>query len=180
MSIIQEALKKVQGPGFRVQGSEQEKENSTGPAPHKKPFVGAKGADALKARLVPVGVLLIILIAVGGFTLKGIVSNSASRETRPAAASQEVIYRPIVNDAVNPDLKPNALEQSLRLHLPGASKYPEFVLNGIMYLEEGPRAIINNAIVEEDSMVNGAKVAKIDRKSVTLLYDDVEITLNLK
>jgi hypothetical protein len=57
---------------------------------------------------------------------------------------------------------------------------PEFVLNGIMYLEGSPRAIVNDVMVEPGDTVNGAKVVKIDRQDVVLLYNGSEIVLKLK
>lgn len=58
--------------------------------------------------------------------------------------------------------------------------YPEFELNGIMYLEGGPRAIINDSMVEIGDVVNGAKVIKIEKRGVALQYNDTEIALKLK
>lgn len=58
--------------------------------------------------------------------------------------------------------------------------HPNFTLNGIMYIEGSPRAIINNAMVETGDVVDQAKVLLIDKKSVVLQYNDAEITLNLK
>lgn len=57
---------------------------------------------------------------------------------------------------------------------------PSLALNGIMYLEDSPRAIINDVLVEEGDMVQGALVRKIYEKSVTLESKDAEITLKLK
>jgi hypothetical protein len=49
-----------------------------------------------------------------------------------------------------------------------------------MYQEDLPRAIINNVMVEEGDMVQGATVRKINEGSVTLVSKDAEITLKLK
>ncbi|HPM42515.1 MAG TPA: general secretion pathway protein GspB [Candidatus Omnitrophota bacterium] len=57
---------------------------------------------------------------------------------------------------------------------------PDLALNGIMYLETGSRAIINNKIVQEGDMVGGATVVLINKNSAILKYNDVEITLSLK
>ncbi len=57
---------------------------------------------------------------------------------------------------------------------------PTLVLNGIMYSNENPQAIINNGIVEEGDVVSGATVVKIDNKKALLLYNDEEIVLTLK
>ena len=49
-----------------------------------------------------------------------------------------------------------------------------------MYLEEGPQAIINDALVREGDIVNSATVTKINKDSVVLTLSDVEMTLILK
>jgi len=57
---------------------------------------------------------------------------------------------------------------------------PDLALNGIMYLEGGARALVNNAIVGVGDMIGGATVVAITKKSVILTYNNVEITLLLK
>jgi hypothetical protein len=49
-----------------------------------------------------------------------------------------------------------------------------------MSLEGEPRAIINNAMVELGDEVDGARVVKIEKRSVLLRKGETEITLNLK
>jgi hypothetical protein len=56
----------------------------------------------------------------------------------------------------------------------------EFTLSGIMDLEDGPRATINNATLSEGDNVGGAKVVKINNDSVVLKKRDAEIVLHLK
>jgi hypothetical protein len=100
--------------------------------------------------------------------------KNASDSVQPA---QEVSYRPLPRqDSGQQGQLP---ETALR---PAAftSGAPNLALNGIMYIEESPRAIINNSIVEAGDSISGARVVRIERKSVTLVYNDVEITLNLK
>ena len=57
---------------------------------------------------------------------------------------------------------------------------PNLILNGIMYLEERPQAIINDSVVGVGDMVSGAKVLSIDKASVFLSFNDMAITLTLK
>ena len=57
---------------------------------------------------------------------------------------------------------------------------PQFILNGIMYLNDGPQAIINNSTVSEGEMTGGAKVMRINKNNVVLNFNDLEITLSLK
>lgn len=52
-------------------------------------------------------------------------------------------------------------------------------LQGIIYDKTYPRAIINDTVVKVGDTVEGAKVMKIDEKSVSMSLRDKEITLKL-
>ncbi|MDD5428844.1 MAG: hypothetical protein PHI58_06410 [Candidatus Omnitrophica bacterium] len=56
----------------------------------------------------------------------------------------------------------------------------EFTLSGIVNLEDGPRAIINNSILAEGDRISDAVVVKISDDSAVLKRGDSEITLHLK
>ena len=56
----------------------------------------------------------------------------------------------------------------------------EFILSGIMHLEDGPRAIINNMRVSKGDDIDGAKVVSITDEAVVLKKQDSEIKLRLK
>ena len=56
----------------------------------------------------------------------------------------------------------------------------EFMLSGIMHLEDGPRAIINNMKVSKGDDIDGAKVVSITDETVVLKKQDSEIKLHLK
>jgi len=58
-------------------------------------------------------------------------------------------------------------------------EYPKFILNGIMYMESGSHAIINRSVVKEGDVVNGAKVIRIDKNTVTLNLKGNDVTLRL-
>jgi hypothetical protein len=156
MSIIQEALKKAQSdakPGLQ--------EIVKAPA--------AKKAPAADKRML-MAIILLALMAFAVFSAGKLLSKAGDRTDRTSAAnSQEVGYRPII--------KKQASAPSGALKTPES---PRLVLNGIMYLEEGPRAIINNFIVGLGDSVSGAKIAKITHQNVILEYENVEITLSLK
>ena len=57
---------------------------------------------------------------------------------------------------------------------------PVFILNGIMYLESKPQAIINGYMLEEGDSLNGATVVVIDKDYVLLNLKDDKVRLNLK
>ena len=182
MSIIQEALKKAQadqGASASRPLPPRHKEGVTVPpsatgAPSAKKPVAPKKVLAV----VPV-VLLVAAIALVSYFLWPRVADRA----RPGAAvpdpAQEVSYRPLPGSVAQDTAlagEPEAADRKTDY----AGTTPTLILNGIMYLEEGPRAIINNAIVETGDSVGGARVERIERKKVILIYNDVEITLNLK
>lgn len=162
MSIIQEALEKAQS--------------------NVKPVVQriAKALAADKRALM--AVMLLALMAFAVFSAGIFLSNAGNRADRTSAAnSQEVRYRPLVRDQARGSNSIGGREGISAY--PGGLKTPEspkLVLSGIMYLEEGPRAIINNFIVGSGDSVLGAKITRIDRQSVVLEYENVEITLSLK
>ena len=89
------------------------------------------------------------------------------------AARQDTIYRTVGDESskYKDSVEPNSVVRA---------EPPDLALNGIMYLETGPRAIINNKIVQEGDMVGGATVVLINKNSAILKYNDVEITLSLK
>ena len=69
--------------------------------------------------------------------------------------------------------------------LSGQESQPQsFVLNGIMYIKERPRAIINGAVVTEGDVVSGATVTSISESKVLLKYinndNKVEMVLKIK
>ena len=55
-----------------------------------------------------------------------------------------------------------------------------FRLNGILYDKEKPLAIINGHIVEENALINGAKLLEIQPNYVRLSFKEKELTLKLK
>ncbi len=59
------------------------------------------------------------------------------------------------------------------------AKKPEFSLTGIVWGNERPCAFVNNMMVEEGEMVNGAKVVKIDYRKVLLSFGEKKISLSL-
>ena len=137
-------------------------------------------------RLIP-GVILLTLIA--GFGLNSFFSKNPAEEAKDRP-HQNVSYKPVVKDIAlkNPSDESLSMQgQAIASPIKSAVSFgaafvhaPDLVLNGIMYLEERPRAIINGNMVEVGEFVSGAKIDAITRNSVLLNYNDLEITLKLK
>ena len=201
MSIIQEALKKVQ----------KDIERKTRPPEKPADFVPDRTPAAPDAVSMPVGpahaaktmpayapYALVALTIIGGATAY-ILMRHGGTETLPvqpvaavqedtrtsagaltAAAETKTQAEP---SAINrPEFAPIELIKDVAaIPFGGRSeRHTGLVLNGIMYLDEGPRAIINNSIVTEGDNIDGAVVRKINRKSVVLSSGGSEFTLNLK
>jgi len=169
MSIIQDALKKV---GPEVKKHEVASVETTAP----KSFERAKPAKAITARrdadinqsskiayFVIIAVLIIIL---AGIVIKvsrasvGQIKRIVPILPKVESAGQIREKRPVENRGNIADLG-------------------GFVLDGIMYIADSPRAIINNIIVGEGETVSGANVEKIKKDSVVLKYNESEVTLKL-
>ncbi|MFH0764274.1 MAG: hypothetical protein V1927_04670 [Candidatus Omnitrophota bacterium] len=157
MSIVQEALKKAQG----LKGP------GTGQSPNKKNFA-------------PV-VLLIIFIMLLGVTIKQVSFSPGKSGAKAGSAVTEAIYKPISTIDMGTDDFPVAETYTgASRSKPAKGKFPDFVLNGVMELVDGPRAIVNNVIVATGDIISGAKVIKIDKDKVVLQKKDSVVTLGME
>jgi hypothetical protein len=183
MSIIQEALKKAER---QIKDTKQipaadgasrvKTPDTSGPVESRKPPVTGHDPRA-------VAILLVILIV----TAVVAASQLFPKKNIPAKSSVpgEAVSKPAVVTSKNEELPilPSVIFQQPHDAVQSDEKKPttpEFVLNGIMYLEGSPRAIINDSMVEVGDAVNGATVVKIDKKNVLLEYNGAEISLDLK
>jgi hypothetical protein len=184
MSIIQEALKKAQTTYT---------EKTVKAAPPRRPDVAVEPAAQKSRRaatpltkLMP-GMILLILIA--GFGLNSFFSRDPAGALKNGSR-QNVSYKPVVKDAALKDssdagigIRTEDIASPMKRAISPRAAFvhaPDLELNGIMYLEEKPRAIINGNMVEVGESVSGAKIDAITRNSVLLNYNDLEITLKLK
>ena len=96
-------------------------------------------------------------------------------------STHRVSYRPLVKtDVVLSDVSISNTRQAIPEGILPPVSSPDLVLNGIMSLSDGPRAIINNSIVGVGDSISRAKIIKINSQSVIMEYRDAEITLSLK
>jgi len=162
VSIIQEALKKAGESPSKTEIKHEKK-----PVPPKetiKPTPDNKPSEPKLIYYVMTGLLLVLL-----FGIILIVSNSSQSAGMPVSIKN-----------TNPVIMPK-IERREEQIAPSRKRGNAggFVLNGIMQLVDGPRAIINDIIVGEGETIGGAKVEKIQKDGVLLNYNDSDVTLNI-
>lgn len=190
MSIIQEALKKAQTTYARKTVPVADKTIPKDPvdaglaAP--QPETKSRSAVMPFTKLMPAVALILIVI---GFCLISFVSNKFAQSPR-SDAHQDVSYKPTVKDIPaaempirNFGINAQDLATPIKSNFSAGPAFigaPELTLNGIMYLQERPRAIINGSMIGEGDFLEGYTVTKIDETSVQLRSNKAEITLRLK
>lgn len=181
MSIIQEALKKAQ-----VDYLEKKKPERKEPPLHRmavpKADIRGKIRSARKTKrsitILSIFVVSILIISALGLRIFLIYKGSLKKEkniTEPLL-SKEVPAAPIAEivapaSFVKPKIEPGAA---------ATPPPPIFILNGTMYLDAKPQAIINGYILEEGDVINEATVMVIDKDYVLLNLKDDKLKLNLK
>jgi hypothetical protein len=166
VSIIQEALKKVGNSDSREPGNPPALPAS-GPAADKIRGAALTQKNAPGARIVYYAATGLFLLLLAGIVVR--VSYLPARAQNAAVAPRKIEpMLPTIERREEPPAPKRAKE-----NIGG------FVLNGIMYLVDGPRAIINDIIVGEGETVGGAKVSKIKKDQVILDYNDSEVELNI-
>lgn len=191
MSIIQEALKKAQNmPGIKERINKDPSSDSFVSARPKsalapvsklpvksifKPmpfYIAAAGVVAL------IGILAIALLFAG----KNLLHKAPEIESPDA--HQQVTYKPIAAASLQKETtepKAQAVDtKPVDTVFEVKPQLPQLILNGIMYMEGSPRAIINGNVVVEGDSVSGAEVRKITRNNVVLKFKDTEIVIDLK
>ena len=186
MSIIQEALKKAQNYIDNQKSSQKERAEEAIHAEKETPQ--QRIATTYKKSFKSTPLLLIVFIILAAFAAKQFLlpvvktrlGNRVKTGSGDMISHQDITYKPIVPAETEPRApyaNPTTPSAEVRKNV---RPTPDFVLNGIMYLNDGPQAVINGSRVTEGDKVNGAKVVKINKNNVVLNFDDFEITLNLK
>jgi len=164
VSIIQDALKKVR------EGSEKIV------TPRKEAGESSRAAALPRFLSYIVVAAIIVLAIVLWNSWSGMQTMATSNNSAPAA--QDVSKG--ASAAESPTAPAYVNETSFALPLGIVSDSPRFILNGVMQLVDGPRAIINNVIVGIGDVVDGAKVENIEKDGVTLKTIDRQIKVEMK
>jgi hypothetical protein len=178
MSIIQEALRKAQKinripprqsgplPEMKTDGGQNAERTVSVPVSSHAVRIGKPGIAfllVLSAILLTVILKDIVLkkpVAIEKTvspTLYAAAASPRPADKRPAAQPTSFEHKDTLADSFN------AITESMKIHT-----QQKFVLSGIMELEDGPRAIINDSIVAEGDKIGSATVTRIARKSVIL------------
>ena len=162
MSIIQEALRKAGVPNSKPEVTPEIK--PVPPQGATKPNSDNKSAEPKLIYYAMTGILLVLLFGI----IMIITRSSQSSDTHVSMKNTKPTILPKIERR---ESQPAPFRRKENIG--------GFVLNGIMQLVDGPRAIINDIMVGEGETVNGAKVEKIKKDSVLLNYNDSEVALNI-
>ncbi|MFA6078483.1 MAG: hypothetical protein WC779_01920, partial [Candidatus Omnitrophota bacterium] len=190
-----EALKKAQSDHVKAEEPAASPKIEQTPSPSPAPIFARKPLNvstAARSRLKSVPLALLIMAAFAAvvftanhfFMSRGISDSKAAGTIvtdRTRESRQEVAPKAADNKVSGPETPTlGDIAKTLPIARIGVSDAPSFVLNGIMYLEAGPKAIIDGNVVEEGDVIKGAIVKTINKNSVILNYKNLEISLNLK
>ena len=189
MSIIQEALKKAQGDFAGKKSVSAPAKSAPAAQPKEVPLPSKAAPDDLTAgrhyRKMPslrlpalVSVLVILLLVYG---LKASLQYSRKHDGTPVPVKQSEEQSPAQKKTIDgSDL--NVFGSQTHKLDPINFMGPRqslLVLNGIMYVENRPQAIINGQVLEEGDKVSGATVLAIERDCVLLDLNDTNIRLEI-
>lgn len=181
MSIIQEALKKAQVDYMENKKPEKRESPQYRMAAPKADIRGKiRSARKTKRSITILSILAVSMLIVSalGIRIFLIYKENLKKEKNiiEPLLSKEVSAAPIAKIRA-----PLSFVKPIdRTDSPAAPPPPIFVLNGTMYLDAKPQAIINGYILEEGDVINGATVMVIDKDYVLLNLKDDKLKLDLK
>ncbi len=179
MSVIQDALRKAQGEYVEKKTPRIIKEGA--PRPKIEVQTLQKTKKSTSMRLPALAGILMGLLLVYGLISSLQYSRTPKKNTGAASKVETTAVRQ-ENTAVSPSAAKRADSFSLPKIDPENLITPRpsnFVLNGIMYVENKPQAIINGYILEEGDKIDGAIVLVIEKDCVLLDFNDTNIKLEL-
>lgn len=183
MSIIREALVKAQD---HADGALDAARSAAENQPARTQAVNEGGAGPSPAhpkRDLRAAILLVVIFAVLTLVAAGNIFDPGRQRRGPARSAPRPSTAREFARQTSAGAGPvagaaGALQGAIFLDSPLLR--PKYVLNGIMYLEGSPRAIVNDETVVVGDFVRDAIVLKIDERKVVLLDDEEEVTLTLK
>ena len=178
MSIINDALKKVardtqaRVPAAQDGGGERPSAPEQPVYPRTEPRV----TTLQPKRHVMITITAVVLSAVVG-VVAAYTAKTVAWKRQPAGASSAVSE----NGRAIPALSASApVTSPVASASPGGADTPLLDLNGIVYDEQKPYAVINNKILKEGENIAGATVIKISPEEVQLILKDKKIELRPK
>ena len=181
MSIIQEALKKAEKTPEITYGIG--KNNLLYKKEGVVKVVGSRPNVRSNSRILIYALAFLVVLSILAVKYFSTIPHKTAAGMVPVPAPSEAIepVQPVAQPPVAPQpvtISPLAIRSVVVQ--PAAAPQAEFTLSGIMHLEVGPRAIINNLMVAEGDRVEDATIITITDDSVLLQKRDSEITLHLK
>jgi len=192
MSIIQDALKKAQDGKKEIVETYEPAAQSLPKTPqrltpeHKNQYPPA----ALDKRIMVAGTLILLALGVifllrpkdtVGTALLDTADEKISEEAASVKSDASEDKLQDVQDAATPAV---ATAQALnRAKIPAVNSneiLPELTLNGIMFRQPNPRALINDQVVEVGDTISGAEVTSITRTKVFLQLNGKTIELKMR
>jgi hypothetical protein len=179
MSVIQDALRKAQGEYVEKKAPRIVKEDATRLKTEVQTSQETKRSIPMRLPAL-VGIFIGLLLVYGlrlSLQYLGMPEKSAKApdKVETTAVRQE-------NTAISPSAAKRADSFSLPKMNPVNLITPRpsnFILNGIMYVENKPQAIINGYVLEDGDKINGAIVLAIEKDCVLLDFNDTDIKLEL-
>jgi len=168
MSIINEALKKVQE--IRKESPAKDTVGPAGKVETKLPMP-AMPADK-KAVIKVTGIIIASIAAVILLKNSNMLSPKKTVPRVPPPQTAQEKPAPATPGAWNFNVAP-----------PGASQedaLPTLVLNGIVYDDQRPYAIVNNKVLLKGEEIEGAALVEISKDRVKFLFKGREIELNAR
>lgn len=179
MSVIQDALRKAQGEYVEKKIPRIIKEAAPRPKIEVRTLRETKKTTSL--RLPVLTVILIGLLLIYGLKLSLQYSTIPEKNTKVSDKVEATALR-----HGNTATSPSAAKREDSFNPPKIGpanlitpRPSNFVLNGIMYVENKPQAIINGYVLEEGDKINGAVVLIIEKDCVLLDFNDANIKLEL-
>jgi len=169
MSIIYDALKKVEKTNFSYPAAAADAQNQKKAVPYKP----SKRALLLYSFAVVFSLFLgnIVYSFISGPYKTA--QRTETRQEKPQAPSLPPAPVPAPKEAPAAQVLPVKIEETTVQKAP-----PPFALSGVFFSQDEGYALINNHIVKEGDVVGGATVKRINMDEVELVYDGSSIKLS--